>query len=208
MPFILPKGAAREYLTVNGIIAIYIAEHDDEVDLGISRDLYQSLLAIRRLRRYAAIVAAYWLHSEAAAEAICAAVVEDTAGSRMTPAAVANRIEAAAERLNIPLTDHQTLLLRTQSAVAYIDERLAEAQANGSLRFFNQYYRAWRIEAKLQGRSMTYAEARARLRRSLYRQIASGEPSEVAFPRLPGSIAVAAAAISPDFLFGSVAPST
>lgn len=184
MPFILPKSGEREYLTVNGIVAIYVTENEKgEAQVGATRDLHQSLLAVRRRDRYAAIVAAYWLKGEADAALICAAVLEDT-GSKMTAITFTNRIEVAAERMNISITDHQTIMQRVRSAVEYVDERLVEAQAGGKLRFFNRAYRQWRLEAKAHGRTMSYAEARARLRRSLYRQIAAGEPCEIVFPAL------------------------
>jgi uncharacterized coiled-coil protein SlyX len=184
MPFILPKAGEREYLTVNGITAIYIAENENgEAQLGTSRDLYQSLLALRRRERYAAIVAAYWLKAEADAALLCNAASEDT-GSRMTVATLANRLEVAAERMNVALTDHETILAKVRSAVEYVDERLEEAQEAGQLRFFNRAFRQWRLQAKMHGRTMSYAEARARLRRSLYRQIAEGEPCAMVFPAL------------------------
>ncbi len=51
----------------------------------------------------------------------------------------------------------------------------AEAEANGGLRWFNQTYREWRLAAKAEGRSMTYAEARARLRRHMFREVYASE---------------------------------
>jgi hypothetical protein len=66
--------------------------------------------------------------------------------------------------MGIALTEHDTVLLRARSAVAFIEERIAQAQAAGELSWFNSAYRAWRLEAKQQGRGMSYAEARARLR--------------------------------------------
>jgi len=184
MPFILPKGAAREYLTANDIVAVYVVEVPDEaVMLGVSRDLYQTLLAVRRHHKFAAIVAAYWVKGEADAQVLCGAAL-DGERSLVTPAMISNRIEAAAEKFNIPITDHQTILIKVQAAVQYVEERLDEAQKAGALRFFNRAYRQWRLDAKAHGRSMSYAEARARLRRSLYRQIALGEATELRFPTL------------------------
>jgi hypothetical protein len=183
MPFFLPRGAEREYLTVNGIVAIYIAESDEAVMIGVSRDLYQSLIAVRRYHPYAAIVNAHWVKGELDAELICDAIGSRW-DSKITAAVMANRIEAAAERLNIALTDHHVLLTKVREVVEYVDSKLAEAQEAGQLRFFNRAYRQWRLQAKANGRSMSYAEARARLRRSLYRQLADGEPIEFNFPQL------------------------
>jgi hypothetical protein len=184
MPFFLPKGAEREYLTVNGIVAIYVVEIPDEgIMIGVSRDLYQTLIAVRRHHKYAAIVAAFWVKGEVDAEVICGAAL---AGEQSKPTAgmMLNRIEAAAERLNIAITDNETILTRVRDAVEYVENKLAEAQEAGHLRFFNRAYRDWRLQAKAHGRSMTYAEARARLRRALYRQIADGDGIEIRFPAL------------------------
>ena len=91
--------------------------------------------------------------------------------------------------MGIALTEHDTVLLRARSAVAFIEERIAQAQAAGELSWFNSAYRAWRLEAKQQGRGMSYAEARARLRQNLFRQILSSDvqisPKQI-FPPLPG----------------------
>jgi hypothetical protein len=159
--------------------------------IGVSRDLYQSLIAVRRHHKYAAIVGAYWVKGELDAGLICSQVLAGDC-SKPTAAMAANRIEAAAERLNIAITDHRTLLTRVREVVEYVDSKLAEAQEAGQLRFFNRAYRQWRLEAKAHGRSMTYAEARARLRRSLYRQFAEGEPIEFNFPQLEGFEALTA----------------
>jgi hypothetical protein len=63
------------------------------------------------------------------------------------------------------LTDHADVLLRARAAVAFVEDKIEQQQASGELAWFNQAYREWRLAAKAEGRSMTYAEARARLRR-------------------------------------------
>src|SRR5580693_5712802 len=77
------------------------------------------------------------------------------------------------------------LLLRARSAVNYIEQKIDEAQAEGQLSWFNQAYRAWRLQAKQHGRSMSYAEARARLRRKRFREILSHPVAHELFPPLP-----------------------
>jgi hypothetical protein len=73
--------------------------------------------------------------------------------------------------------------------VAYIEQKIEQPQATGELSWFNRAYRSWRLEAKQYGRSMSYAEARARLRQNLFRQILTNEhqnePNQL-FPPLPG----------------------
>jgi hypothetical protein len=89
------------------------------------------------------------------------------------------------------LTDHATIMERVSAAVAYVEDKIEQAQAAGELRWFNQAYQAWRLEAKAQGRVMTYAEARARLRRAIYRQILFGEAGEIAVrPKLFPSLGI------------------
>ena len=77
--------------------------------------------------------------------------------------------------MGIALTDHDTVLMRARSAVAYIERQIAQAQATGELQWFNRAYRSWRLQAKQYGRTMSYAEARARLRQKLFRQLLSNE---------------------------------
>jgi hypothetical protein len=95
------------------------------------------------------------------------------------------RIENVAAHMGIQLTEHDTVLLRARSAVNYIEQKIDEAQAAGQLSWFNQAYRAWRLQAKQHGRSMSYAEARARLRRKRFREILSHPVAHELFPPLP-----------------------
>jgi hypothetical protein len=185
MPFILPRAREREYLTANGVVAIYVADLDDDHStVGTSRDLAQSLYAIRRHHKYAAIMAAFWVKSQVEAQSIVNEVNRNLEKSRATSQALVDRIKLAATRLNFLINDHDSILLRARAAVTFIDERLSVAQQTGQLKYFNRAYQRWRLEAISHGRGMSYAEARARLRASLYRQIAAGEPSELHFPAL------------------------
>ena len=91
--------------------------------------------------------------------------------------------------MGITLTEHSVVLMRTREAVAFIEDRIAQAQADGELSWFNSAYRAWRLEAKQHGRGMSYAEARARLRQNIFRQILTNDgqvASSAVFPPLPG----------------------
>jgi len=176
LTFILPRGAEREYLTVYGVVAVYIVElPTGKTMLGTSRDLLQSLQAIRRRHTGAAIVAAYWAKDLVEAQRICQEAMRDSEGVLMNARTVQARIEIAGDRMNLALTDHETIMQRARMAVEYVEGKIAEAQAAGELRWFNRAFREWRLEANAHGRTMSYAEARARLRRAIYRQILFSE---------------------------------
>ena len=190
MTFILPRRAEREYLTVYGVVAVYVVElPTGETMLGTSRDLLQSLQAIRRRHTGAAIVAAYWAKDLVEAQRVCQEAMRDSEGVLMNARTVRARIETAGDRMNLSLTDHETIMQRARMAVEYVEGRIAEAQAAGDLRWFNCAFREWRLAAKARGRTMSYAEARARLRRAIYRQILFSEFCGIAsmaavFPQL------------------------
>ncbi|TYL87418.1 hypothetical protein [Bradyrhizobium cytisi] len=192
----LPRGAEREYLAIYGIVAVYVgALPSDESVVGFSRDLLHSLLTLRRQWRGLRISCAYWARDRSEARLIATEVNarllrHPERRVLLADAKTAQRqIENTAAHMGIPLTDHQTVLMRTRSAVAFIEERIAQAQAAGELHEFNRSFRAWRLEAKQLGRGMSYSEARARLRKNLFRQILTSEVqigSERIFPPLPG----------------------
>ena len=94
-------------------------------------------------------------------------------------------IENVAARMNVTLTDHADVLHRASAAVAFVENHIREAEANGELRWFNQAYRTWRLAAKAEGRTMSYAEARARLRRQMFREVMSSEFFPVSKPIFP-----------------------
>lgn len=181
MTFILPRGAERDYLAAYGLVAVYVAAlPTGETIIGTSRDLMQSLLAIRRSHAGAAIVSAYWVKNAAEARAICACVAWQSKDVPTTPRTAQTRIEIAARRMKLALTDHDTVMARVRTAVEYVEAKIAEAQAAGELHWFNRAFRRWRLRANAHGRTMSYAEARARLRRALYRQILFADSCEVA----------------------------
>src|SRR6516164_6521283 len=176
MAFILPRGAEREYLTVYGVVAVYVVElPTGKTMLGTSRDLLQSLQAIRRRHIGAAIVAAYWAKDLVEAQRICQEAMRDSEGVLMNARTVQARIESAGDRMNVALTDHDLIMQRVRMAVEYVEGKIAEAQAAGELHWFNRAFREWRLKANARGRTMSYAEARARLRRAIYRQILFSE---------------------------------
>jgi hypothetical protein len=105
-----------------------------------------------------------WWTSAADAERV--AMVARTTST--LPAAEA--IEAAARRLGLHLTPHETAIARAEAALARIDAALAQAQRNGGLKFFNAEFRRRRKV----GARMSYSEAMRRLRRALAGVAAGG----------------------------------
>jgi hypothetical protein len=191
----LPRAAEREYLVIYGIVAVFVAAlPEGPAFVSFSRDLLHSLLTLRRRWRGLQITSAYWVKDKTEARLICREVNSSLArgdeGLLVATAKTAQRkVENAAAHMGIALTEHDTVLLRARSAVAFIEQRIEQAQAAGELRWFNSAYRAWRLEAKQHGRGMSYAEARARLRQNIFRQILTSEVqigSIQIFPPLPG----------------------
>ncbi|UGY12504.1 hypothetical protein HAP48_0028205 [Bradyrhizobium septentrionale] len=194
MALMLPRGAVREYLAIYGVVAIYVAALPAGAFVSCSRDLLHSLLALRRRWLALQITCAYWVKDKTDARLICrevnASLSRGDDGLLVATARTAQRkVENVAAHMGIALTEHDTVLARARTAVAYIEQRIAQAQAAGELAWFNSAYRAWRLEAKQQGRGMSYAEARARLRQNIFRQILTNEvqtgPHHI-FPPLPG----------------------
>jgi len=84
-------------------------------------------------------------------------------------------VEAAAKRLQIPLTAHDLAVMRAGKALAQIDVILEQAPASGDLRRFNAAYKAKRLRAQARGeRFMSYGTAQEKLKRSLVAAIADG----------------------------------
>jgi hypothetical protein len=186
----LPRAAEREYLAAYGIVAVYVATlPSDGALVGFSRDLLHSLIAIRRKHRGGHISCAYWVKDRTEARLITRQVNDDLAFTQHDARTAQRRIENVAAHMGIAITDHATVLMRTRSAVAYIEDKIVQAHASGELQWFNSGYRAWRLEAKRHGRGMSYSEAKARLRQKIFRQVLLGEGqtcSQELFPPLPG----------------------
>lgn len=163
----MPRGAEREYLNVLGVASIYIAKLPSELCfLGVSRDLHLSDLSLQRRFPGSEIGCALWTRDRERAD-----LVRRRVHAELLPTSdisvLREAIIRAAVKLNIGLTEHETVMTRVGFLVQTIDRRLDEASRNGGLTWFNKAYRKWRLEAKQQGRVMTYSEARARLRRGV-----------------------------------------
>jgi hypothetical protein len=186
----LPRQAEREYIAASGIVAVYVAAlASGNALVGLSRDLLHSLLALRRRFNGGYITAAFWVQDKPTARLIARQVNADLAFLESTARTAQRRIENVAAHMGVAITEHDTVLLRARAAVAYIEQRIAQAQADGELQEFNRSFRQWRLEAKRHGRGMSYAEARARLRQKIFRQVLTDEGqigSMPIFPPLPG----------------------
>jgi hypothetical protein len=152
---------------VLGVASIYIAKLPSELCfLGVSRDLHLSDLSLQRRFPGSEIGCALWTRDRERAD-----LVRRRVHAELLPTSdisvLREAIIRAAVKLNIGLTEHETVMTRVGFLVQTIDRRLDEASRNGGLTWFNKAYRKWRLEAKQQGRVMTYSEARARLRRGV-----------------------------------------
>ncbi|MCA1452161.1 hypothetical protein I6F35_02890 [Bradyrhizobium sp. BRP22] len=171
----MPRGAAREYLRVFGVAAIYVAVKPEGscCRVGMSLDLARTQTFLDRFE----IDLVFWVRDAMTARRVMrkarvrlamfgglAHVSGQTAGEE---------IEAAAGRLGVPLTEHQAALARVTRALGRVEAVLAQAHADGTLSWFNRAYRAYRLAST--GRTMLYGEAKVRLRNAVVRRIMAGE---------------------------------
>ena len=181
-----PKKIEREYIAISGITAIFIASRPKAAPIiRCSRDLMTSERSIRQRCPGARIECAYWVDDESEAQLI---VDEVNAEKPVNVPAALRQIDSVAAHMNVILTEHDIVLARAKAAVRHIRDKIAAAQAKGELRWFNKMFRQWRLNAKPFGRSMTYAQARARLRRNMFHAVIGRDdnPPEV-FPALPNA---------------------
>ncbi|WP_439372945.1 hypothetical protein [Bradyrhizobium sp. DASA03120] len=178
MEFEIPHGAEREYLIIFGVAAIYVGTSPtgEPCIVGASRDLNLSQRGMQRKWLRSEISCAYWVKDRDTAEAIAAEVdgvlPHDQDGRLAVRAEVAARqIEHIARDWNIPLTNHDGAMARVKSAVRHVQEVIDAANKTGELAWFNTAYRAWRLDAQKVGAGMSYAEARARLRKAVTKRL-------------------------------------
>ncbi|MCP3471372.1 hypothetical protein NLM33_13630 [Bradyrhizobium sp. CCGUVB1N3] len=178
MEFETPHGAEREYLIIFGVAAVYIGTSPigEPCIVGATRDLNLTQRGMQRKWLRSEISCAYWVKDRDIAEAIVAEVngvlPHDQEGRLAVRGEVAARqIEAVARGWNIPLTNHDAAMARVKSAVRHVQEVIDAANATGQLAWFNAAYRAWRLDAKKIGSGMSYAEARARLRKAVTKRL-------------------------------------
>ena len=76
-------------------------------------------------------------------------------------------------------------MVRAAAVVERVDRVLAAAQTNVRLKFFNQAYRQYRVQAIAQGaRPLMYNQAFARLRRALFVGMAHWTGATVEWPSI------------------------
>jgi hypothetical protein len=95
----------------------------------------------------------------------------------------------AAQELRIKVVEHAQALQNADQLISKLDARMSSAQQEGELKAFNRAYKEHRLARFREGKSsMTYAQARARLRTELA-AIASGKQmaagSSLAYSRNP-----------------------
>jgi hypothetical protein len=121
----------------------------------MTRDLLHTELGLARRWFGSQLTCAYWIKDETEALADHAPGLRRTRAWRRPLVADARtarrRIENVAAHMGIQLTGRDTVLLRARSAVNYIEQKIDEAQAAGQLSWFNQAYRAWRLQANSTG---------------------------------------------------------
>jgi hypothetical protein len=176
--FEIPHGAEREYLIIFGVAAVYIVTSPigEPCIVAATRDLNLTQRGMQRKWLRSEISCAYWVKDRDAAEAIAAEVngvlAHDEDGRLAVRAETAARqIEAVAREGHILLTNHDAAMARVKSAVRHVQEVIDAANATGQLAWFNAAYRAWRLDAKKIGAGMSYAEARARLRKAVTKRL-------------------------------------
>jgi hypothetical protein len=174
----MPVGAARDYLRVFGVAAIYVAVEpaDDCCRVGMSLDLARTQGFIPQF----VISQVFWVRDASTARAVVrkarpGLVISE--GLAHVPGEIAGaEIEMAAGWLGVVLTEHQVALGRVYRALARVDQVLERERANGALSWFNRAYRAYRLAST--GRTMLYGEAKVRLRNAVVRRIMAGETLE------------------------------
>lgn len=178
----MPTGAAREYLRLFGVAAVYVAAAgDDACAIGSTLDVQKSQAFLPSRDQRLEIVAVFWVRDGRSARTLARMTRarlprSGVKGMAAVGVAVAlDRLEAIALERSIQLTEHAVAMSRVTSAMVRLDAELVRAQAAGELVWFNEGFREWRLRAKAGGRIKTFGEAQARLRRALTRRLITGE---------------------------------
>jgi hypothetical protein len=193
MEFELPTGAEREYLIIFGVAAVYIGTVPigEPCIVGATRDLERTSQAMRYGWPWSEITVAFWVNDRDTAEAIAAEVngiLPTNAEGRLTVTGerARNEIERVAAEWKITLTNHDAAMARVHSAVRRVAEYIDNANASGELAWFNKAFRSVRTDAKKNLlRSISYAEALARLRQAVTKRLIIGEVIDCGPDMLP-----------------------
>jgi hypothetical protein len=77
-------------------------------------------------------------------------------------------LHAAAARVDTVLSEHSVVVARARAALAQLDRKLAAAQSEGTLKFFNKSYRQYQLGCQQRGvGAMPYNVALGHLRKVL-----------------------------------------
>jgi hypothetical protein len=102
-----------------------------------------------------------------------------SAGAVLKAARKSGDIVRAAQACRVRLTDHHVMVTRARSAIARLDQRLAEAKAAGAVSYFNAEFRRRRLAAA-DAAFPPYRVAEQRLRQALAEHAAGKAPSDPA----------------------------
>jgi hypothetical protein len=154
----LPAGPPKSTSKIAGIAAVYVARlPSGACQIGISRDLKQTMIALRRQGHDLTIVGAFWVDEIKVATRIASRVNKTIRhGGPITDAEAAARIAAIAADIKVHLTEYGVVIKRVESAMAHVKAALEQARKNGGLQWFNRAFQNFRLQAKACGhRSMT-----------------------------------------------------
>jgi hypothetical protein len=191
----LPAGPVQEYITIAGIAAVYVASSSSGAcRIDVTRDPKRTQTMLRKQDHDLTIVGAFWVDDAKTATKIANRISKPSWGASLTEAEATAQITATAAEMKVHLTEHAAVIQRVESAVAHVKMTLEQARKNGGLKWFNRAFHDFRLRAKTCGHPpMTYAQARARLRRAVVQRVLSGKHSEFGaeillqvFPELPG----------------------
>jgi hypothetical protein len=145
----IPSASVRAYLRSHEAVALVCFSSGR---ISVTRDVGRPSLG-------PTMVAVWWVASASQAIAVqhqCQ--VQETSD-----------VVSIAAALGVTLTAHAVAVERAAACVAKIDAAMAEAKANGMLRFFNSSYGLLRRRARDQGRAFpSYSTAYDRLRKGVY----------------------------------------
>jgi hypothetical protein len=193
-PLALPGRDAAAYLKRFSVAALYVLAPTDGLPSqpGATTDLGDALARTRKIwprELVPQLLAAWWVSGIHAGQSVLnLALACDLGDAKLErgclplPApVVAAALAAAAQRLEVPLTNYQTGLARVKAARATLGGQLDKAQASGDMREFNVRYRSARLLAGKANRGFpSYPIARARLEAELAACAASGAPVDFA----------------------------
>lgn len=173
----LPNHDARQYLRAFNVAAIYVAAGLDRrwCLVAVTRDLDQTRARIHNAGLD--LISIYWVRERKLGDRLIADLARHTPMSNGRVEAsteyVAALIESAAARHGITLTPNDRTLARVETANRHVAQAMVSANTRGDLQWFNRAYREHRIGHP--DDTVSYGQARNRLRHMMVERIASGD---------------------------------